>query len=283
MDYANNTKPGTATVTITGVGNYAGTLTATFTIREAEKDDEDETDESTTETLTPAQQAENLAAGEAVDSTVTDRHGEAMPYVTYTEEVTDEETQEVLQRTLVITAEPLLDEDGQPILRDGAPVYEQRNLHLSRGLLDALAEFGYTHIRFVVKDAALEWQIADMTEDGYVVRLTPMEADELSQAETDAIGDAETLTGSYRARITAMIEGKETDVTTAIPSLTAIFDAASVRELAEGEAAQLLLVPNDGEPEVQVSFVQYIEETDSEKARYEAALMEGGLFALTLQ
>ena len=199
MDYANNTKPGTATVTITGVGNYAGTLTATFTIREAEKDDEDETDESTTETLTPAQQAENLAAGEAVDSTVTDRHGEAMPYVTYTEEVTDEETQEVLQRTLVITAEPLLDEDGQPILRDGAPVYEQRNLHLSRGLLDALAEFGYTHIRFVVKDAALEWQIADMTEDGYVVRLTPMEADELSQAETDAIGDAETLTGSYRA------------------------------------------------------------------------------------
>ena len=283
VDYANNTKPGTATVTITGVGNYAGTLTATFTIREAEKDDEDETDESTTETLTPAQQAENLAAGEAVDSTVTDRHGEAMPYVTYTEEVTDEETQEVLQRTLVITAEPLLDEDGQPILRDGAPVYEQRNLHLSRGLLDALAEFGYTHIRFVVKDAALEWQIADMTEDGYVVRLTPMEADELSQAETDAIGDAETLTGSYRARITAMIEGKETDVTNAIPSLTAIFDAASVRELAEGEAAQLLLVPNDGEPEVQVSFVQYIEETDSEKARYEAALMEGGLFALTLQ
>lgn len=283
MDYANNTKPGTATVTITGVGNYAGTLTATFTIREAEKDDEDETDESTTETLTPAQQAENLAAGEAVDSTVTDRHGEAMPYVPSTEEVTDEETQEVLQRTLVITAEPLLDEDGQPILRDGAPVYEQRNLHLSRGLLDALAEFGYTHIRFVVKDAALEWQIADMTEDGYVVRLTPMEADELSQAETDAIGDAETLTGSYRARITAMIEGKETDVTNAIPSLTAIFDAASVRELAEGEAAQLLLVPNDGEPEVQVSFVQYIEETDSEKARYEAALMEGGLFALTLQ
>ena len=283
MDYANNTKPGTATVTITGVGNYAGTLTATFTIREAEKDDEDETDESTTEALAPAQQAEALASGEAVDGTVTDRHGEAMPYVTYTEEVTDEETQEVLQRTLVITAEPLLDEDGQPILRDGAPVYEQRNLHLSRGLLDALAEFGYTHIRFVVKDAALEWQIADMTEDGYVVRLTPMEADELSQAETDAIGDAETLTGSYRARITAMIEGKETDVTNAIPSLTAIFDAASVRELAEGEAAQLLLVPNDGEPEVQVSFVQYIEETDSEKARYEAALMEGGLFALTLQ
>ena len=265
------------------MGNYAGTLTATFTIREAEKNGEDENDESTTETLTPEQQVENLAAGEAVDGTVTDRHGEAMPYVPSTEEVTDEETQEVLQRTLVIAAEPLLDEDGQPILRDGQPVYEQRNLHLTRGLLDALTECGYTHIRFALGDAALEWQIAEMIEDGYVVRLAPMEANELSQAEKDAIGDAEALTGSYRARITAMIEGEETDVTNAIPSLTVIFDAASVRALADGETPQLLLVPNDGEPEMQVSTVQYIEETDSEPTRYEALLTESGLFVLTLQ
>ena len=143
--YANNIKPGTATATITGVGNYAGTLTATFTIREAEKDEEDEQDkaeETATGTLTPEQQVENLAAGEAVDGIVTDRHGEAAGYVPSTVEVTDEETQEVLKRTLVIAADPLLDEDGQPILRDGKPVYEQRNLNLSRGLLDALAELG---------------------------------------------------------------------------------------------------------------------------------------------
>ena len=89
--------------------------------------------------------------------------------------------------------------------------------------------------------------------------------------------------GSYRVRITAMIEGKETDVTNAIPSLTVIFDAESIRELAEGEAAQLLLVPNDGEPEAQVSTVQYVEETDTEPARYEALLTESGLFVMTLQ
>ena len=142
VTYADNTNAGTATVTITGKGNYTGTLTATFAIREAEKEDEDEADESTTEALTPAQQAEALASGEAVDGTVTDRHGEAAGYVPSTEEVTDKETQEVLERTLVIAADPLLDEDGQPILRDGAPVYEQRNLNLSRGLLDALAELG---------------------------------------------------------------------------------------------------------------------------------------------
>ena len=252
VTYANNTAVGTATVTITGMGNYTGTLTATFAIREAEKD-EDEKDETVAGTLTPAQQAEALASGAAVDGTVTDRHGEAAGYVPTTEEVKDEETQEVLERTLVIAADPLKDENGEIVLRDGQPVYEQRNLNLSRGLLDALTDLGYTHIRFVVKDAALEWQIAEMTEESYVVRLAPMEANELSPAETEAIGDAETLTGSYRARITAMLKGEETDVTNAIPSLTAIFDAASIHELTEGEAPQLLLVPNDGEPEAQVS------------------------------
>ena len=283
VTYANNTAVGTATVTITGMGNYTGTLTATFAIREAEKEEADEQDESTTEALAPARQAEALASGEAVDGTVTDRHGEAAGYVPTTEEVTDEETQEVLQRTLVIAAGPVKDENGEIVLRDGKPVYEQRNLNLSRGLLDALTDLGYTHIRFVVKDAALEWQIAEMTEESYVVRLAPMEANELSPAETEAIGDAETLTGSYRARITAMLKGEETDVTNAIPSLTAIFDAASIHELTEGEAPQLLLVPNDGEPEAQVSTVQYIEATDTEPARYAALLTESGLFVLALQ
>ena len=122
-----------------------------------------------------------------------------------------------------------------------------------------------------------------MTEESYIVRLAPMEVDELSQAETEAIGETEALTGSYRARVTAMIEGEETDVTNAIPSLTAIFDAASIRELTEGEAPQLLLVPNDGEPEAQVSTVQYIEATDTEPARYAALLTESGLFVLALQ
>ena len=231
----------------------------------------------------PSEIARKLAAGKAVEGLVTDRFGTAMPYAPLTKRTLDTASGKEIQRTLVITADPLLDENGQPILRDGGPVYEQRNLHLSRGLLDALTSLGYTHIRFALGDAALEWQIAEMTEDGYVVRLAPMEADELSQAEKEAIGEAETLTGSYRARITAMIEGEETDVTNAIPSLTVIFDAESVRALVEGEMAQLLLVPNDGEPETQVSTVQHIEETDTENARYEAPLMESGLFVMTLQ
>lgn len=60
----------------------------------------------------------------------------------------------------------------------------------------------------MVKDAALEWQIADMTDGGYIVRLAPMEADELSPAEMEAIGGAEQLSGAYRARITGHDRGR---------------------------------------------------------------------------
>ena len=233
----------------------------------------------------PAETAQKLAAGEAVEGVVTNRHGEFMPYKPSTQEVTDEKTQEALKRTLVIAADPVRDEDGEIVLRDGEPVYEQRNLHLSRELLEALSELGYTHIRFMVKDAALEWALADMTEDSNVIRLAPMEADELSQREREAIGEAEQLSGSYRARITAVMDGEETDITAEIPSLTAQFDAETIRELTESENAQCLLVPGDGEPETVVTTVQYVEDEKEEekKASYQAALAESGLMTMILQ
>ena len=232
----------------------------------------------------PAETAQKLAAGEAVEGVVTNRHSEFMPYKPSTQEVTDEKTQEVIERTLVIAAGPVRDEDGEIVLRDGEPVYEQRNLHLSRELLEALSELGYTHIRFMVKDAALEWAIADMGEDGNIIRLAPMEAEELSQAERGAMGEAEQLSGAYRARITAVIDGKETDIT-AETSLTAWFDAKAIRALAEGDTAQCLLVPGDGKPEEAVSTAEYVEEGEGEdkETSYQAKLSESGLFVLMLQ
>ena len=234
----------------------------------------------------PSEIAGKLAADEAVEGLVTDRFGAAMPYALLTTWTPDTAGGEEIERTLAIIADPLRDEDGETVLdENGEPVYEQRNLHLSRELLEALSELGYTRIRFMVKDAALEWAIAEMAGGSYVVRLAPMETGELSQAEKEAIGETETLTGSYRARITAMIEGKETDVTDAIPSLTAIFDAESVRELTESETAQCLLVPGDGEPGTIVTEAEYIEEGDEEEKEtsYQAKLSESGLFVLILQ
>ncbi|HIW77733.1 MAG TPA: hypothetical protein H9874_01115, partial [Candidatus Bilophila faecipullorum] len=288
--YADNVNAGTATVTITGMGNYTGTLTATFAIRAAATEDEPEDkdeQENTQEdpTLTPAQQAKALAKGEAVEGLVTDRRGEPVSYEAASEEAADEATGEIIERTLIIAADPVLDEDGEVVLRDGEPVYEQRNLNLSQALLEAIAELGYTHIRFSVKEAALEWAIADMTEDSNIIRLAPMEADELSQREREAIGEAEQLSGSYRARITAMIDGEETDITSQIPSLTARFGAEAIRELMETERPQCLLVPSDEALEAMVSQAKHVEEgeKDEKESSYQTALAESGLFVLVLQ
>ena len=100
----------------------------------------------------------------------------------------------------------------------------------------------------------------------HVVRLAPMEANELSQAEMEAIGNAETLTGSYRARVTAMIEGEEVDVTNVLPSTSGHLPVAERRELAEGEAAQLLLVPNDWRAGSDHSTVRYSEANGQRKS-----------------
>lgn len=126
----------------------------------------------------------------------------------------------------------------------------------------------------------------NMTEDGNIIRLAPMEQEELSQADAEAIGEVELLSGCYRARITAVIDGEETDITAEIPSLTAWFDAKDIRELTEEEAPQCLLVPGDAELKAVVSEVEYIEEEgEAEEAErwYEVALAKSGMFALILQ
>ena len=284
LSYQDNVNVGVGIITVAGMGNYAGTRLLFFDIVPPRAEEEEKpSGGSGGSTGNGGETAESTGEAQQ-DRLVVDTTGAAMPYTYSTVEELEETTGAVLARTLVIVADPVRDETGAIVYdADGQPLYEARSLLLSRELLDAIAERGYTHIRFVVKDAALEWPLASMTEDNYVVRLAPLEEKELSQAEKDAIGEVETLTGSYRARVTAVIKGEEVDVTNAIPSLTAIFGAQSVRELTDGETAQLLLVPGDGEMEAQVAAAQYIEETQAEEARYEAPLWESGLFMLTLQ
>lgn len=76
------------------------------------------------------------------------------------------------------------------------------HLHLSQALLEALVNLGYTHIRFNVKEMALEWVITDMMEDGNVIRLVPMEKDEFL-SRTRNHRRSGTAFKAYRARITA--------------------------------------------------------------------------------
>ena len=86
-----------------------------------------------------------------------------MPYTYSTVEELEETTGAVRARTLAIAAGPVRDETGAVVYdADGQPLYAARSLLLSRELLDAIASRGYTHIRFVVKDAALEWPLSSM-------------------------------------------------------------------------------------------------------------------------
>lgn len=124
-----------------------------------------------------------------------------------------------------------------------------------------------------------------MTEDGNVICLVPMEADELSRRECEAIGEPEQLSGSHRARITAMIDGEEANIAAEIPSLTARFGAEAIRELVETELPQCLLVPSGEALEAMVSQPKLVEEGEEEEkeSRYQTALAESGLFVLVPQ
>ena len=212
---------------------------------------------------------------------VVDADGKTMPYTYHTVETLDEATGAVLARTLVIVADPVKDGNGATVYaEDGQPLYEQRNLLLSRAVLDAIAARGYTHIRFVVKHAALEWPLVSVPGDGYVVRLAPLEADEWNRRETAAVENLPVLSQGYRARITAMVDGGETDVTKDIPDLKALLWGEAVSPAPEGTAVNLLLVPRDEQAEAGASPAGWVEATGAEPARYEAPLADSGLFAM---
>ena len=105
---------------------------------------------------------------------------------------------------------------------DGQPLYAARSLLLSRELLDAIASRGFTHIRFAVKDAALEWPLSSMPGDDYMVRLAPLEGNEWSGREMAAIEGLTVLSQGYRVQIVERMDGGEMDVTKDNPRIESI-------------------------------------------------------------
>ena len=281
VSYQNNVKVGVATIVITGMGDYAGTRLAFFDIVTSQATEEEEKPSGgsgtsgdngeTTETTGEAQQ----------NRLVVDENGQAMPYTYSTVEVLDEETGALLARKLAIVAGPVRDETGAIVYdADGQPLYEARSLLLSRELLDAIAERGYTHIRFMVKGAALEWPLASMPEDNYIVRLAPLEEEEWNEREIAAIEGMPVLSQGYRAQIVTVMDGEETDVTKDVLELKALLLAEAVSFAPEGMEENLLLVPLKETVESSLSPANWVEATEIEPARFEALLTDSGLFAM---
>ncbi len=204
-----------------------------------------------------------------------------MPYTYSTVEVLDEETGAVIARKLAIVAGPVRDETGAIVYdANGQPLYEARSLLLSRELLNAIASRGYTHIRFAVKDAALEWPLASMTEDSYIVRLALMEENEWNEREIAAIEGLTVLSQGYRAQIVTVTDGEETDVTKDILDLRVLLLAEAVSPVEEGREESLLLVPLEEMVENSLSPANWVEATEIEPARFETLLIDSGLFAM---
>ena len=284
VSYQNNVKVGVATIVITGMGDYAGTRLAFFDIVPPQATEEEEKPSgSGGGTSGDGDRGENTeTTGEAQQNRlVVDENGQAMPYTYSTVEGLDEETGAVIARKLVIVADPVRDETGAIVYdADGQPLYEARSLLLSRELLNAIASREYTHIRFVVKDAALEWPLASMTEDSYIVRLAPLEEEEWNEREIAAIEGMPVLSQGYRAQIVTVTDGEETDVTKDVLELKALLLAEAVSFAPEGMEENLLLVPLEEMVESSLSPANWVEATEIEPARFEALLTDSGLFAM---
>ena len=278
VSYQNNVNVGVAAIVITGMGDYAGMRLAFFDIVPPRAKDEEKP--SGGSTGNGGETAESTGEAQQ-DRLVVDENGQAMPYTYSTVEVLDEETGAVIARKLVIVADPVRDETGAIVYEeDGQPLYEARSLLLSRELLDAIAERGYTHIRFMVKDAALEWPLASMPEDNYVVRLAPLEEEEWNEREIAAIEGLPVLSQGYRAQIVTVKDGEETDVTKDILDLRVLLLAEAASPVTEDAEANLLLVPLEEMVESSLSPANWVEATEIEPARFEALLTDSGLFAI---
>ena len=281
VSYQDNVNVGVGIVVITGMGDYTGTRLLFFDIVPPQAVEEERPSGGSGGSTSDSSETAESTGEAQQDRLVVDENGTAMPYTYSTVEVIDEITGTVLARKLVIVADPVRDETGAIVYDvDGQPLYEARSLLLSRELLNAIASRGYTHIRFAVKDAALEWPLASMVGDSYIVHLAPLKAEEWNEREIAAIEGMPVLSQGYRAQIVTVENGEEIDVTKGILELKALLLAEAVSLAPEGMEESLLLVPLAEQTENGLSPANWVEATQIEPARYEALLIDSGLFAM---
>ncbi len=114
--------------------------------------------------------------------------------------ILDEETNLV---TLSLQTSSNRTETGEEALDQyGDPVYSQHNLSLSREFLDTLSSQGIRQIAFQVKEASLIIPMESLTEDSYLVRLAPMNYEDMTWREYVILDEYVELSSAYRFRIT---------------------------------------------------------------------------------
>ncbi|NLF26582.1 MAG: hypothetical protein GX592_01690, partial [Clostridiales bacterium] len=260
----------TASVEEDGSYTEATSNTAKLTIVEAEEEGEEEEEEQITQIVVINGVEIELVVGPTEDLTINgetyegplvDSAGRPRAFTAHIEavEALNEETgqPEIVQVVLFITAEPDLDENGEPVLGDdGNPRFSQRNLQLEPEWIRELAALGITDICYTLKDASLMLPLSAFEGEGleaatrFSVRVAPIYEGETRPAEDSALAGYSVESGLYRVYIVMETEDGEADI-------AALLAGAALRLPAEEEIAPeeqerfgMLFVPVEGEAAV---------------------------------
>ncbi len=210
-EYKDNIQPGTATVKLTGIGNYTGSRESSFRILniasgvsastsssgggysysgfddgegESGEDYEDETSEGDSFDSDEGK----LVLGEQDYGTVLfDAEGNPSSFVLY-DNTPDTEDGSQAVRQLTIIADPLTDnETGETMLLDDGEreQYDELHLRLTMPLVDTLTGLGYSNIIYTVENAEVTIPLASLAAE------IPLEDEE----ETAVVGTVEGETG----------------------------------------------------------------------------------------
>ena len=178
------------------------------------------------------------------DLTVTDAVGNPVGYrsrdITFTGE-----SGEAPQSVLEISADPVKQSDGSPLLdENGKIVYRQCNLHITPALMKNMQSRRETIIRFVLGEAAVHLDVSALdASSAYAVKLAPLTDADLTGEEKTVLAGYQTGPGIYAVRVVREETGA--DVTEKIGSSGALEITLDVTRNDGAAAAGILFLKED--------------------------------------
>ena len=151
------------------------------------------------------------AAPAPEDLTVTDSLGKAKRYeIRIVDETTEDQSEDADQAEAAKIYEVNTFDDSTV---DGETVYSQRNLHITRDMINKAKEAGCSVIRLRVKDGGIDLAISELTKDSYTVRLAPEDGKDLTSEESSILAQYNPQGEMYRVSVrTKNADGEEIDV-----------------------------------------------------------------------
>ena len=151
------------------------------------------------------------AAPAPEDLTVTDSLGKAKRYeIRIVDETSEDQSEDADQAEAAKIYEVNTFDDSTV---DGETVYSQRNLHITRDMINKAKEAGCSVIRLRVKDGGIDLAISELTKDSYTVRLAPEDGKDLTSEESSILAQYNPQGEMYRVSVrTKNADGEEIDV-----------------------------------------------------------------------